>query len=49
MYPMAKKLVASGGEDEEAYLMTVGAAMSRLADPGANLRKTGDVDFVISS
>jgi len=38
LYPIAKRLVASGGEDEEAYLMTVAAAMTRIADPNAPLR-----------
>ena len=40
VHPLARKVVDSKGKDEEAYLMTVAAAMSRLADPGAELRKT---------
>ena len=38
LYPQAKRLVDSKGEDEEAYLMTVAAAMTRIADPKAPLR-----------
>ena len=38
LYPIARRLVASGGEDEDAYLMTVAAAMTRIADPQAPLR-----------
>ena len=38
LYPLAKRLVDSKGEDEEAYLMTVAAAMTRIADPKAPLR-----------
>ena len=38
MLPQARRLVASKGEDEEAYLMTVAAAMSRMGDPGSQLR-----------
>ena len=38
LYPIAKRLVASKGKDEEAYLMTVAAAMTRIADPKAPLR-----------
>lgn len=40
LYPQARRLVDSKGEDEEAYLMTVAAAMSRIADPKAPLRAT---------
>ena len=40
LYPLSRRLVDSKGEDEQAYLMTVAAAMSRLRDPGAPLRKT---------
>lgn len=40
VYPLTKKLVASDGKDEQAYLMTVAAAMSRIADPAASLRST---------
>ncbi len=39
LYPLAKRLVDSGGEDEEAYLMTVAAAMTRIQDPKAPLRE----------
>lgn len=39
LYPLARRLVASGGEDEQAYLMTVAAAMTRIADPKAPLRQ----------
>lgn len=39
VYPLAKRLVDSKGEDEQAYLMTLAAAMSRLQDPAAPLRK----------
>ena len=38
LYPQAKRLVDSKGEDEEAYLLTVAAAMSRIMDPGAPMR-----------
>jgi len=38
LYPLSKRLVDSKGEDEEAYLMTVAAAMTRIADPKAPLR-----------
>lgn len=38
LYPQAKRLVDSKGEDEEAYLLTVAAAMSRIIDPGAPMR-----------
>lgn len=38
LYPLSRRLVASKGEDEEAYLMTVAAAMTRIADPKAPLR-----------
>ena len=40
MLPHARRVVASKGEDEEAYLMTIAAAMSRLQDPSAPLRDT---------
>ena len=39
LLPAARRLVASGGEDEEAYLMTVAAALTRLRDPQAPLRQ----------
>lgn len=39
LYPLAKKVVDSKGKDEEAYLMTVAAAMTRLRDPGNGLRQ----------
>jgi len=38
LYPQAHRLVESKGEDEEAYLMTVAAAMSRLTDANAPIR-----------
>ncbi len=38
VYPLARRLVDSEGEDEEAYLMTVAAAMSRIRDHQAPLR-----------
>lgn len=38
MYPLARRLVKSNGEDEDAYLLTIAAAMSRLRDPGAPMR-----------
>ncbi len=38
LYPQARRLVDSKGEDEQAYLMTVAAAMSRLRDPKAPIR-----------
>ena len=40
MYPVAKRMVASGGRDEEAYLLSIAAALSRLRDPSAPLRQT---------
>ncbi|MEC8652041.1 MAG: hypothetical protein VYA51_10575 [Planctomycetota bacterium] len=39
LYPLAKRLVDSKGEDEEAYLMTVAAAMTRISDPKSPLRE----------
>jgi hypothetical protein len=38
LYPEAQRLVASKGKDEDAYLMTVAAAMSRLTSPRAPIR-----------
>ena len=38
IYPLSQRVVASKGEDEEAYLMMAAAALSRLADPRAPLR-----------
>jgi len=38
LYPKAKRLIDSKGKDEEAYLLTVAAAMSRLRDPKAPIR-----------
>lgn len=38
LYPQARRLVDSKAKDEEAYLMTVAAAMSRLRDPKAPIR-----------
>jgi len=38
IHPLAKRVVESKGHNEEAYLMTVAAAMSRLRDPGGDLR-----------
>lgn len=38
VYPLARRVVASNGADEEAYVMTVAAIMSRIDDPGAPLR-----------
>jgi hypothetical protein len=38
LYPLSRRLVDSKGEDEQAYLMTVAAAMTRIADPKAPLR-----------
>ena len=40
VYPLAKKVTDAKGKSEEAYLMTVAAAMSRLSDPGVELRAT---------
>ncbi|MEM7206022.1 MAG: hypothetical protein AAF628_37550 [Planctomycetota bacterium] len=40
MLPHARRVVASKGQDEEAYLMNAAAALSRLRNPGAPLRKT---------
>ncbi len=37
--PLARRVVASKGEDEEAYLLTIAAALSRLQDPGAPIRE----------
>ena len=37
--PLAKRLVASKGKDEQSYLMTIAAAMSRITDPTAPLRQ----------
>lgn len=39
LYPMARRLVDSKGEDEEAYVMAVAAALTRLRDPKAPLRE----------
>lgn len=39
VYPLARRVVAAEGQDEEAYLMTVAAAMSRLSDPAAPMRE----------
>lgn len=39
LYPKANRLIESKGKDEEAYLLTVAAAMSRLRDPKAPIRK----------
>ena len=39
IYPLTRRVVESRGADEEAYLMTVAAAMSRIGDPAAPLRK----------
>ncbi len=36
--PLARRVVASRGEDEEAYLLTIAAALSRLQDPDAPVR-----------
>lgn len=38
-YPKARGVVASGGKDEEAYLHSVAAALSRVAKPGGEIRK----------
>lgn len=38
LLPQARRLVASGGEDEEAYLFTVAAALTRLREPQAPIR-----------
>lgn len=38
LYPLARRLVDSSGRDEESYLMTVAAAMTRISDPKAPLR-----------
>ncbi|MCR9247409.1 MAG: hypothetical protein NXI31_20455 [bacterium] len=38
LYPQARRLIDSKGADEEAYLMTLAAAMTRIADPKAPLR-----------
>lgn len=38
LYTDARRLIDSKGQDEEAYLMTVAAAMSRLTDPKAPIR-----------
>lgn len=38
LYPAAKKLIDSKGLDEEAYLLTISAALSRLRDPKAPIR-----------
>lgn len=37
VYPLAKRLVASGGKGEEVYLLTIAAAMARLANPKAEM------------
>lgn len=39
VHPLAKRLIDSGGEDEQAYLMTVAATLCRLRDPAAPLRE----------
>lgn len=39
LYPEAQRLVDSKGQDEEAYLMTVAAALSRLQDPKAPIHQ----------
>lgn len=36
--PLARRLVDSKGKDEEAYLLTLAAALSRLQDPNAPIR-----------
>jgi hypothetical protein len=38
LYPQAQRLIESRGEDEEAYLLTVAAALSRLQDAKAPIR-----------
>ena len=38
VYPVTQRLIASKGEEEEAYLMTVAAALSRLRKPSDPLR-----------
>lgn len=38
--PLAKRMVNSKSHDDAAYLLTVAAALSRLRDPGDNLRQT---------
>ena len=38
LLPQARRLIDSKGEDEQSYLMTVAAAMSRLQDPNAPMR-----------
>ena len=38
LYPEAKRLIDSKGQDEEAYLLTIAAALSRLRDPKAPIR-----------
>ncbi|MFK7742312.1 MAG: hypothetical protein AB8H80_18505 [Planctomycetota bacterium] len=38
VFPLARRLVASDGKDEDAYLMTIAAALTRLRDPKAPLR-----------
>jgi len=39
IYPKARELVQSGGKGEEAYLLSVAAAMCTLTDPGGEIRK----------
>ncbi|MGK0434400.1 MAG: hypothetical protein ACJA0V_003554 [Planctomycetota bacterium] len=39
LLPQARRLIDSKGDDEEAYLLTVAAAMSRLQDPNAPMRE----------
>ena len=38
LYPQARRLIDSKSQNEEAYLLTVAAAMSRLRDPKAPIR-----------
>jgi hypothetical protein len=40
IYPLARRQVDSKGQDEETYLMTVAAALSRVADPSVDVRKS---------
>ena len=46
MHPRARRFIASGGEREEAYLMTIGALMARLLTPTRDQARSAMMQFM---
>ena len=46
MHPRAQRYIASGGEREEAYLMTIGALMARLQTPTPDQARSAVMGFM---